>query len=59
MTLFSRLFATIHSDERGQDLIEYALLGGFLAVVVSATFPPLGDLTLAVFSRVGSVFDLT
>ncbi|MBM3739371.1 MAG: Flp family type IVb pilin [Acidobacteria bacterium] len=26
-------------DKRGQDMIEYALLGGFIAVAVAAVFP--------------------
>ena len=28
-------------NRRGQDLIEYALLGGFVAVAAGAVFPPL------------------
>jgi Flp pilus assembly pilin Flp len=31
----------LRNDQRGQDLIEYALLAGFLAVAVGAIFPPL------------------
>ena len=59
MTLFTRMLATIVRDERGQDLIEYALLAGFLAVVVGAAFPPLGDMIAVVFSRVASAMDST
>jgi Flp pilus assembly pilin Flp len=58
MTLLTQVFATLRADERGQDLIEYALLAGFLAVVVSATFPPIGNLVGVVFSRIGSVLEL-
>ena len=30
---------TLWNDERGQDLIEYALMAGFLAVAAAATVP--------------------
>lgn len=59
MTLFTRMFANICRDERGQDLIEYALLAGFIAVVVGAAFPPLGDMIASVFSRINSVMAST
>ena len=59
MNVLARVFVTIHRDERGQDLIEYALLAAFITVAVGATFPPIGDLIAAVFSRAESVMDLT
>ena len=59
MTLFIRMLSKIRRDQRGQDLIEYALLAGFIAVVVGAAFPPLGDMIAVVFSRVASVMDST
>jgi pilus assembly protein Flp/PilA len=59
MTLVTRMLAKLFRDERGQDLIEYALLAGFIAVVVGAAFPPLGDMIATVFSRVGSVMAAT
>ncbi|GAB4420730.1 MAG: hypothetical protein OHK0021_24750 [Bryobacter sp.] len=40
--LLSRLGSTfnrIAKDQRGQDLIEYALLAGFIAVAAAAVFP--------------------
>ena len=42
-------------DQRGQDLIEYALMAGFVAVAAGAAFPPLADTICAIFSKVGSV----
>lgn len=36
---WSRTFWTIWKDRRGQDLIEYAMLAGFIAVAVAAFFP--------------------
>ena len=59
MTLFNRMFTRIRRDQRGQDLIEYALLAGFIAVVVGAAFPPLGNAIAEVFSKVASVMDST
>ena len=43
------------SDSKGQDLIEYALMAGFVAVAAGAAFPPLADTICAIFSKVGSV----
>jgi pilus assembly protein Flp/PilA len=54
----TKLRATIERmlrDEGGQDLVEYALLAGFITVAVGATFPPVGDGISTIFSRVGSV----
>jgi pilus assembly protein Flp/PilA len=42
-------------DTRGQDLIEYALLAGFVAVAAGATFPPVADSFSTIFSRISSV----
>ena len=42
-------------DKRGQDMTEYALMGGFVTVVVAATFPPVGGGLVAIFSRVASM----
>lgn len=33
------LFKTVWEDKKGQDLVEYALLAGFVAVAVTAMFP--------------------
>jgi Flp pilus assembly pilin Flp len=42
-------------DKRGQDLIEYALLVGFVAVAAGAVIPNLGQNISVIFSKVGSV----
>ena len=49
------LRAKIWHDERGQDLVEYALLAGFITVAVAATFPPAADDISTIFSRLASV----
>ena len=41
-------------DTHGQDLIEYALMAGFVAVAAGAAFPPVGNAISTIFSRVGS-----
>jgi Flp pilus assembly pilin Flp len=42
-------------DRRGQDLIEYALMAGFVAVAAGAAFPPVADTMSQIFSKVTSV----
>jgi Flp pilus assembly pilin Flp len=41
-------------DTHGQDLIEYALMAGFVAVAAGAAFPPVGNAISTIFSKVGS-----
>jgi len=36
LTAWSWLVWRLHRDERGQDLLEYALLGGLIAVAITA-----------------------
>jgi pilus assembly protein Flp/PilA len=43
------------ADERGQDMVEYALLAGFIAVAAGALLPPVSDSISVIFSRMGSV----
>lgn len=42
-------------EEDGQDLIEYALLAGFIAVAAGAVLTPMAPKLEPVFSRVRSV----
>jgi pilus assembly protein Flp/PilA len=43
------------TDTRGQDLIEYSLLAGFVAVAAGAAFPPVTNSFSTIFSRISSV----
>lgn len=52
MTILSRILRW--QDTHGQDLIEYALMAGFVAVAAGAAFPPVGAAISTIFSRVGS-----
>ena len=42
----------------GQDLIEYALMAGFVAVAAGAVMPGVADSISTIFSQVGSVMSL-
>ncbi len=42
-------------DRRGQDLVEYALMAGFVAVAAGAIMPGVSSSISTVFSSVGSV----
>jgi pilus assembly protein Flp/PilA len=42
-------------DRRGQDLIEYALMAGFVAVAAGAIMPGVSSSISTIFSQVGSV----
>ncbi len=43
------------ANRRGQDLIEYALMAGFVAVAAGAIMPGVSDSISTIFSKVGSV----
>jgi pilus assembly protein Flp/PilA len=42
-------------DERGQDLIEYALMAGFVAVAAGAIMPGVASSISTIFSQISSV----
>ena len=44
----------IWKDTRGQDLIEYALMAGFVAVAAGAIMPGVSTQITAIFSKVSS-----
>ena len=46
---------SLWSDTEGQDMIEYALMAGFVAVAAGATFPPVAGSLSTIFSKVTSV----
>ncbi|HUS05991.1 MAG TPA: hypothetical protein VMZ52_06845 [Bryobacteraceae bacterium] len=48
------LFQRIRNDKRGQDLIEYALMAGFVAVAAGAVMPSVADSISTIFSKVAS-----
>ncbi len=45
----------IWKDRKGQDLIEYALMAGFVAVAAGAVMPGVASSINVVFSKVNSI----
>jgi len=54
-TINTILRAKIWNDTRGQDLIEYALMAGFVAVAAGAIMPGVASSINIVFSEVNSI----
>jgi pilus assembly protein Flp/PilA len=48
-------FVRLWKDTKGQDLIEYALMAGFVAVAAGAIMPDVSGSISTIFSKVGSV----
>ena len=49
------LQSRLWKDRRGQDLIEYALMAGFVAVAAGAIMPNIGSSIATIFSEVTSL----
>ena len=45
----------IARDEKAQDMVEYALLAGFIAVAAGATLPGISEQISTIFSKMGSL----
>ena len=43
----------IWSDDHGQDLVEYSLMAGFVAVTAGALMPGVASMISQIFSKVG------
>jgi Flp pilus assembly pilin Flp len=52
--LYGYLLRTVHEEE-AQDMVEYALLAGFIAVAAGALLPPVATSLSTIFSRMISV----
>ena len=52
MKRISQLVLRLRGDNRGQDLIEYALMAGFVAVAAGAIMPGVSDNISSTFSDV-------
>ena len=44
-------------DERGQDMVEYALLTGFVAVAAGSTIPDISSQISTIFNKMASLTD--
>jgi Flp pilus assembly pilin Flp len=49
------LLMRVWRDQRGQDLVEYALMAGFVAVAAGAIMPGVSNSISMIFSSVASV----
>jgi pilus assembly protein Flp/PilA len=58
MTKLYIYLSNIARDERGQDMVEYALLAGFIAVAAGATLPAISTSISTIFSKMASVTSL-
>ena len=47
------------NDTQGQDLVEYALAAGMVAVAAVAAMPQLSNTVTTVFSKIASIIDNT
>ena len=50
-----QLLATFWMDDQAQDLIEYALMAGFVAVAAGAAMPTVSTSISTVFSKIQSL----
>ncbi|MEZ5367054.1 MAG: Flp family type IVb pilin [Bryobacterales bacterium] len=49
------LIIRLLQDKKGQDMVEYALLAGFIAVAAGAILPGISDNISIIFSKMASV----
>jgi pilus assembly protein Flp/PilA len=49
-----KLISMIWNDNRGQDLIEYALMAGFVAVAAGAIMPAVSTSISTIFSKIST-----
>ncbi len=55
MLKIQMLIARLLKDRKGQDMVEYALLAGFIAVAAGALLPSISTSISTIFSRMASV----
>ncbi|MDA1316097.1 MAG: Flp family type IVb pilin [Acidobacteria bacterium] len=46
---------TLLNDEKAQDMVEYSLLAGFIAVAAGATLPGISNSISQIFSKMASL----
>ena len=52
MNKLSTFFSNLKNDNQGQDLIEYALMAGFVAVAAGAILPNISSQIAVIFTAV-------
>ena len=58
MLKIQQLIVRLVQNRKGQDMVEYALLAGFIAVAAGALLPGISDSISTIFSRMASVVSL-
>lgn len=58
LNLIAARIRVLADDIEGQDVVEYALLAGFVAVAAGALLPGISASISTIFSRMGSVLTL-
>lgn len=51
----TQFLVSFSKDDQGQDLVEYALAAGMVAVAAVAVMPTLSTVVSNVFSKIGSI----
>jgi pilus assembly protein Flp/PilA len=54
-----RVCRNFWNDDAGQDLVEYALAAGLVAVAAVAALPVLSTTVSTVFSKIGAIIEST
>ena len=55
MLTLQQFILRLVKDKKGQDMVEYALLAGFVAVAAGAILPGISDSISTIFSKMASV----
>ncbi len=55
MSKISNYVMTLARDEKAQDMVEYALLAGFIAVAAGAVLPGISTSISQIFSKMASI----
>ena len=55
MGRLGRFLFGLVGDEKAQDMVEYALLAGFIAVATGAFLPPIANSVSIIFSKMTSL----
>ncbi len=55
MERLERFFLRLGQDGKAQDMVEYALLAGFIAVAAGALLPPIAEGISIIFSKMTSL----
>jgi Flp pilus assembly pilin Flp len=55
MDKLRRFIVRLGSEEHAQDMVEYALLAGFIAVAAGALLPPIANSLNVIFSKMASL----